>query len=114
MKKKHPEALKESPKASASQFLKFTWVAVVLLAIILAGVGLAYMTCRKGTQEPFREPAAGIESSLRASGIHDLHNVHSRLSLVSQPVKTIKQGFRFLLMDKAGRLFQDRVGGLDR
>jgi len=64
MKKEHPEALKESPKVSESQFLKFTWVAVVLLAIILAGVGLAYMTCRKGTQEPFREPAAGFEQQL--------------------------------------------------
>jgi hypothetical protein len=61
MKKRNPdEALRESPRTAESQFLKFTWVAVVLLAIILGGVGLFYMTCRKRTQEPFREPATRL------------------------------------------------------
>ena len=59
-KRTHDEALSESPKTAESHFLKFTWVAAVLLALILGGVGLSYMTCRKRTQEPFREPATRL------------------------------------------------------
>jgi hypothetical protein len=37
---------------------KFSWVVVGLLVVILAGVLTAFMTCRRRTQEPFREREA--------------------------------------------------------
>jgi len=37
---------------------KFSWVVVGLLVVILAGVLMAFMTCRRRTQEPFRERQA--------------------------------------------------------
>ena len=33
----------------------FSWLVVGLLTVILAGVLLAFMTCKKRSQEPFRE-----------------------------------------------------------
>jgi len=48
------EALRKSSKTEESQFLKFTWVAVVLPATILGGAGLFYMTCKQRTKEPLR------------------------------------------------------------
>jgi hypothetical protein len=59
-KVKNPDdALQESPKTAESQFLRFTWVAVVLLAVVLGGLGLFYATCDKAKQEPIqREPTA--------------------------------------------------------
>ena len=40
---------------------KFSWVVVGLLVVILAGVLMAFMTCRRRTQEPFRERQATSE-----------------------------------------------------
>ena len=37
---------------------KFSWTVVGLLVVILAGVLMAFMTCRRRTQEPFRERQA--------------------------------------------------------
>ena len=60
MKKRTPdEALKESPKTGESPFLKFTWVAVVLLAIILGGVGLSYMILAQLNLELRKQPTWG-------------------------------------------------------
>jgi hypothetical protein len=37
---------------------KFSWVVIGVLVVILAGVLTAFMTCRRRTQEPFREREA--------------------------------------------------------
>jgi hypothetical protein len=37
---------------------KFSWVVVGLLVVILAAVLMAFMTCKRRTQEPFRERQA--------------------------------------------------------
>jgi len=37
---------------------RFSWVVVGLLVLILAAVLMAFMTCRRRTQEPFRERQA--------------------------------------------------------
>ena len=37
---------------------KFSWVVVGLLVVILAAVLMAFMTCRRRMQEPFRERQA--------------------------------------------------------
>jgi hypothetical protein len=37
---------------------KFSWALVGVLAVILAGVLMAFMTCRRRTQGPFRERQA--------------------------------------------------------
>ena len=37
---------------------KFSWVVAALLVVILAAVLMAFMTCRRRTQEPFRERQA--------------------------------------------------------
>jgi hypothetical protein len=36
----------------------FSWAVVGLLVVILAAVLMAFMTCRRRTQEPFRERRA--------------------------------------------------------
>ena len=40
---------------------KFSWVIVGLLIVVLAAVLMAFMTCRRRTQEPFRERQATSE-----------------------------------------------------
>jgi hypothetical protein len=37
---------------------KFSWLVVGLLTVVLAAVLLAFMTCKKRSQEPFRERQA--------------------------------------------------------
>ena len=37
---------------------KFSWVVAALLVVILAAVLMAFMTCSRRTQEPFRERQA--------------------------------------------------------
>jgi len=61
-KVQHPDqALVESPKMAESRFLKFSWVAIALLSMLLGAFGLSYMTCRKAKQEQLREPPVGSE-----------------------------------------------------
>ena len=42
---------------------KFSWLVVGLLVVILAGALMAFMTCRRRTQEPFRERQANSGST---------------------------------------------------
>jgi hypothetical protein len=62
-KVQHPnQALVESPKTAESRFLKFSWIVIAVLAIVLGAFGLSYVTCGKAKQErQLREPPVGSE-----------------------------------------------------
>jgi hypothetical protein len=60
------EALKASPKTSESKFSRFSWVVAVLLAILLGGVGLFYVTWNQAKQAP-TVPIAQILTALYCS-----------------------------------------------
>ena len=60
-KVKHPSnALRQSPKTTESQALKFTWVGVALLVVLLGGVALLYIICGKAKQEQLQKPSARL------------------------------------------------------
>jgi hypothetical protein len=43
-------ALSENPKTSESRFLKFSWIVILMLAMVLAGAGVTYVTCGRARQ----------------------------------------------------------------
>jgi hypothetical protein len=57
------DALRQSPNTTESQALKFTWVGVALLVLLLGGVALSYMICGKAKQEQLQQPSGRLEGS---------------------------------------------------